>query len=72
MFGRSLELLKELPTGLLTLHILAKFLFGMGLGMLLVHYYGVPAARTGGILVVVAVIMAIPSTARIISGLGKP
>ena len=71
MFGRALEAMKSLPTGLLTLHIIAKFLFGMGLGMLLVHYYDVPAAWTGRILVVVAVVIAIPSTVKILSGLGK-
>jgi hypothetical protein len=71
MLGRSLEAMKNLPTGLLTLHVLAKFLFGMGLGMLLVHHYDVPAAGTGRILVVVAVLIAIPSTVRIISSIGK-
>jgi hypothetical protein len=71
MLGRSLEAMKNLPTGLLTLHVLAKFLFGMGLGMLLVHYYDVPA-WTGRILVLVAVVIAIPSTVRILSSLGKP
>jgi hypothetical protein len=71
MLGRSLEAMKNLPTGLLATHVIAKFLFGMGLGMLLVHYYDVPSAWTGRILVVVAVVIAIPSTVRILSDLGK-
>lgn len=70
MLGRSLDAMKSLPTRLLTLHIIAKFLFGVGLGMLLVHYYDVPV-WTGRVLVVIAIVIAIPSTVRILSSLGK-
>ncbi len=71
MFGKSIEIMKNLPTSLLVLHILAKFLFGLGLGMLLVHYYDVPPAWTGRVLIVIAILIAIPSSIRILSGLGK-
>jgi ABC-type proline/glycine betaine transport system permease subunit len=69
MFGEALETLRRLPKSLLALHMVAKFLFGVGVGILLSHYREVDGGVVGWVFIVIAVIVAIPSSIRVFSGL---
>lgn len=58
----KVEKFRQMPNPYFTLHITAKFLFGVGLGVLLAIWLPV---WTGWIFIVVALLIAIPS-ARIV------
>ena len=70
-YSRAREVFKELPNTLLTTHIVAKFLFGVGIGVLLCEYRDFDRATVGWVLIVAALIVAIPSTVRIVSNMFK-
>jgi len=72
MFGEALETLRRLPRTLLALHMVAKFLFGVGIGILLSHYREFDGGVVGWVFIIIAVIVAIPSSVKVLSGLGKP
>jgi hypothetical protein len=72
VFNRALDVLGRLPRGLLTLHILAKFVAGVGVGILLNHYMDFDGGLVGWFFIIAAFVIAIPSTIRILSGLTKP
>ena len=63
-FGNKMEKFRQVPNPYLTLHITSKFLFGVGLGVLLAIWLPV---WTGWIFIVVALLIAIPSV-RIVLG----
>ena len=58
------ERFREVPNPYFSMHITGKFLFGVGLGILLVTWLPI---WTGWIFIVVAALIAIPS-ARIVLG----
>ena len=62
--GDKTEKFRRVPAPYFTLHITAKFLFGVGLGLLLATWLPV---WTGWIFIIVALLIAIPS-ARIVLG----
>ncbi len=62
--GDKTEKFRGVPTPYFTLHITAKFLFGVGLGVLLASWLPI---WTGWIFIIIALLIAIPS-ARIILG----
>ncbi|MFH1312117.1 MAG: hypothetical protein ABIJ00_02720 [Candidatus Eisenbacteria bacterium] len=70
-YGRARDIFKELPNSLLTTHIVAKFVFGVGIGILLCEYYDFNRVTVGWGVIVVALIIAIPSTAKILSSMFK-
>ena len=63
-FGDKIEKFRQLPTPYLTLHVLGRFVFGVGLGVLLATWLPI---WTGWLFIIVALIIVIPS-ARIILG----
>ncbi len=54
--------LKELPTPILILHISAKFVFGMGLGVLLASYL----TGFGWWIILLSLLMGIPGACKIL------
>jgi len=58
------EKFRQMPNPYLSLHITGKFLFGVGLGVLLATWLPI---WTGWIFIIAALVIAIPST-RIILG----
>ena len=70
-YGRAREIFKELPNSLLTAHIVAKFVFGVGIGILLCEYYDFNRVTVGWGVIIVALVVAIPSTVRILSSMFK-
>ena len=57
-FGDKIERFRQVPTPYLSMHITAKFLFGVGLGLLLAIWLPV---WTGWIFIVISLLIAIPS-----------
>lgn len=57
-FGDKMEKFRQLPTPYFTMHIASRFLFGVGLGLLLAIWLPV---WTGWIFIVVASLIVIPS-----------
>lgn len=55
---------RELPTPILTLHIAAKFVFGVGLGILFANYL----SGFGCWIILLALIMSIPRAYKVLSG----
>jgi len=62
--GGKMEKLRGVPNPYFTMHITGKFLFGVGLGVLLAIWLPV---WTGWIFIILALLIAIPS-ARIVLG----
>lgn len=62
--GDKMERFRDVPNPYFSMHITGKFLFGMGLGVLLATWLPV---WTGWIFIVAALLIAIPS-ARIVLG----
>ncbi len=60
----KVEKFRQVPNPYFTLHITAKFLFGVGLGVLLAIWLPV---GTGWIFIVVALLIAIPSARIVLS-----
>jgi len=61
-FAKKFERFRALPPRFMVIHVFAKFVFGMGLGVLLVIY--VPQLNRqllGWLLIVLSIIIAIPS-----------
>ena len=63
-FGDRIEKLRRMPNPYLFMHITGKFLFGVGLGILLAIWLPI---WTGWLFIIAALLIAIPS-ARIILG----
>jgi len=63
-FGEKMEKFRQIPNPYLSMHITSKFLFGVGLGLLLAIWL---PTWTGWIFIVAALLIAIPS-ARIVLG----
>jgi len=63
-FVEKMEKLRHIPNPYFTLHITGKFLFGVGLGVLLATWLPI---WTGWMFILAALLIAIPS-ARIILG----
>jgi len=63
-FGDKIEKFRQIPNPYFAMHIASRFLFGVGLGLLLAIWL---PAWTGWIFIVVALLIAIPSV-RIILG----
>jgi hypothetical protein len=70
-YERARDLFKDLPNSLITTHMIAKFIFGIGLGILICEYYDFNRVTVGWGAIVVAFVVAIPSTVRIFSQLFK-
>ena len=68
MFDQALDVLVRIPRVFLATHMVAKFLFGVGVGILLRHYKEFDGGVVGWVFIIIAVVVAIPSTMRIISG----
>ena len=66
LFSERFEKFKKLPRPLLTAHIFCKFLFGVGLGILLASYLEYEWKLLGWLLIILSLIIAIPSTYRIL------
>ena len=71
-FSYLRERFRKLPPALLTTHMVAKFVFGVGVGLLLSVYRDFDHAAAGWILVIAAVALAMPSTFRLLSGKEEP
>ena len=63
-FGDTMEKFRQVPNPYFTLHITGKFLFGVGLGILLAIWL---PTWTGWVFIAVSLLVGIPS-ARIIRG----
>jgi len=63
-FGNWIERFRHVPNPYFSIHITAKFLGGVGLGLLLATWL---PAWTGWVFIIVALLIAIPS-ARIVLG----
>lgn len=63
-FGNKVEKFRQMPTPYFSLHVTAKFLFGVGLGVLLATWLPV---WTGWLFIGVALVIAIPSARIILS-----
>ncbi|MBA7535757.1 hypothetical protein ES705_28015 [subsurface metagenome] len=63
-FGEKMEKFRRMPNPYFAMHITSKFLFGVGLGVLLAIWL---PAWTGWIFIVASLLIAIPS-ARILLG----
>lgn len=63
-FSEKMEKFRQIPNPYFAMHITSRFLFGVGLGLLLAIWL---PAWTGWIFIVVASLIAIPS-ARILLG----
>jgi len=61
-FGDKIEKFRQMPNPYLTLHITGKFLFGVGLGLLLAAWLPI---WTGWLFIIAALVISIPS-ARIV------
>jgi len=57
-FGDRMEKLRQVPNPYFTLHITSRFLFGVGLGILLAIWLPV---WTGWVFIAVSLLIAIPS-----------
>ena len=55
---------RELPTPILILHVTARFVFGVGLGVLLANYL----SGFGWWIIVLALVMGIPGAYKVLSG----
>jgi hypothetical protein len=71
-YGRARDIFKELPNTLLTTHMVAKFIFGIGIGILLCEYYDFNRVNVGWGVIIVALVVAIPSTVKIVSSMFEP
>ena len=60
----KVEKFRQVPNPYFTLHITAKFLFGVGLGVLLAIWLPV---WTGWIFIIIALLIAIPSARIVLS-----
>ena len=58
-FGEKMEKFRQVPNPYFAMHIASRFLFGVGLGLLLAIW--LPAC-TGWIFIVISLLIAIPST----------
>jgi len=58
-FSDKVEKFRQLPNPYLSMHVMARFLFGIGLGLLLAAWLPV---WTGWVFIGAAVLIAIPST----------
>ena len=63
-FGDKMEKFRQLPNPYFAMHIASRFLFGVGLGLLLAIWLPV---CTGWIFIVVASLIVIPSTRILLS-----
>ena len=72
MVGHGLiGMFTKLPARLMVTHMIAKFVFGLGAGILLSKYSRFDLTTMGWVLVLAAVALAIPSTSRLLSEMGK-
>ncbi len=55
---------RKLPTSILALHVTAKFVFGVGLGVLLASYLN----GFGWWIILLAIIMGLPGAYKVLSG----
>jgi len=60
--GEKVDKFRRLPNSYLTMHVMARFLFGVGLGLLLATWLSV---WTGWVFIAVSLLVGIPS-ARIL------
>ncbi len=61
-FANKFEKFRKLPPRLMAMHVLSKFVFGVGLGILLVSF--LPCCNwqlVGWLIIVISIIIAIPS-----------
>jgi Na+-driven multidrug efflux pump len=66
-YGRRFQRFRELPMGLMILHITCKTIFTFGLGALLASYLkGANWQMIGWVLIVVSLVLAIPSSYAIL------
>ena len=61
-----IERFRSLPAPLLMLHVFAKFLGGVGIGMLIAGYGGGDWTRTGWWVLAASFLIALPSARRIV------
>ena len=66
--GDKIEKFRRVPNPYFSMHITGKFLFGVGLGVLLAIWLPV---WTGWVFIVAALLIAIPSAKIILGGEGK-
>lgn len=59
------EKFRKLPLWLFSMHIFAKFLFGVGLGLLLAYYFAPDCACVGWLVVLASIILSIPGIVAI-------
>jgi len=63
-FGDKMEKFRQIPTPYFAMHITSRFLFGVGLGLILAIWLPI---WTGWIFIVVSLLIAIPSV-RVVLG----
>ena len=61
-----IEKFRALPTPLLMAHVAAKFVGGVGIGMLIAAYAGGDWVAAGWVLIALSFVIAIPSSKRIL------
>lgn len=67
-FGDKIEKFRRMPNPYLSMHIISKFLFGVGLGILLAIWLPI---WTGWIFIIASLVIAIPSTRIVLRGEAK-
>ncbi|MBT3456098.1 hypothetical protein HN446_03485 [bacterium] len=65
-FEKNMQKFFKLPRHLIFAHIFCKFIFGIGLGMILGHYFSCCDLTTGWILIILSIAGAIPSTYKML------
>ena len=66
MLSRWIERFQSLPTPLFVLHVFAKFLGGVGIGMMIAGYGGGDWTWTGGWVLAASFLFGIPGALRIL------
>ena len=64
--AQNIEKMAKLPVPLLAAHMFAKFLFGLGLGIILAGALGFNWEIWGPVLIAISVLVSIPSGRRIL------
>jgi len=68
MLSSWIQRFRNLPAPLLMAHVFAKFLGGVGLGLLIAGYAGGDWTAAGWWTMAAALVMSLPSTKRILAG----
>jgi hypothetical protein len=65
---RAIGRIPEMPVGMIVLHLVAKAIGGLGIGILIARYLGASQTAVGWLLVGIAVALGIPVAVRLAGG----